>query len=134
MNIRQVLRMEWNISRNLGEGVITKLLRAFWVAIYLLKAARTGFCGMRGEQLGERVIVDGWRKAFINNWAGSSCPCLAGDGYYEEHVDRSRFVPVGGPRKYLHRFRVMWDWYTMSWLGIDVNKRLYPAAFRSIDA
>jgi len=129
MSLSRIYREQRNTSQNLGESWPRKSCRAFWAVVYLFRAVMVGLRGMRRERLGERVIVDGTREAWICNWAGDPFPNVAGEEYYEQHVDRARIKTVGGLQKYLHRFRVMFDWYAISWHGIAVNKRVYPAAF-----
>jgi len=112
------------VSRNFNEGIMTKMKRAFWLAVYLAKAAKIGAAFMRKEQLGSSVTYKG-RKCLVSNWAGSNYPTLAGDDFYEEHCDRLYIKNSRGPREWCHRFVVSVSWYTGSWLAIDVNSRLY---------
>lgn len=126
--ILQRVKHDIAVSRNLGESVPRKALRAVWFFVYLVKAFRCAFNAMRREQLGSRVVYQG-RECFISNWSGSGFPTLAGDGFYEQHVPRSEIVNVVNVRELYHRFEFGLSFYLNSWHGIDVNRKMYPEAF-----
>ena len=119
------LRHQRDTSRNLREGAGMKLRRAFWCCAYLLKAVAIGVRGMSREQLGEIVEYDG-RRCFVNNWAGSESPSLCADGWHMKRCDRKQMRRIRSVGNYANRFAVMFEWYAMNWLWIDVNARLYP--------
>lgn len=123
--IKRDIGSQINTSRNLGEGRVMKIRRAFWSAVYLLKAVRCGLNSLREEQLGSTVYYLG-RRCFVSNWAGSSHPTLAdGEGFYQERCDRSQIRNSKSLSEFLHRFVFGISFYTSNWHGIDVNKRLY---------
>lgn len=90
-------------------------------------------CGLRAigrEQLGSQVVFEG-RKCFVSNWAGSEHPTLAdGNGFYRQHVPREAIKSVWNLREAWHRFKFGFTHYTWNWMGIDINRRLYPSYFK----
>lgn len=113
-------------SINLGESSVTKMRRALWSAVYLVKAVKLSVSAMRQEQLGSMVRYRG-QTLFICNWAGSPFPTLSGPGVYFENVPRNEVVNVVSLREMYHRFDARFSWYMSSWYGIDINRRIYGA-------
>lgn len=123
------LKSERNVSRNVGDRPFTKIRRVFWCMVYLLRGLTMAIRSTTREQLGSEVIWKGERWQ-ICNWAGSEFPTLSREGGYEKHVPRSEIKNVISFSELLHRMRNHYRWYVFSWHGIDVNKRLYPEAFK----
>lgn len=127
--IKRDLGSQVCISRNLGESRSVKCRRAFWAVALLVKAIKIGCLSMREEQLGSRVIFN-WREGFINNWAGSETPWLAGACGYHQQVPRSEITSVVNASELWHRFKFGFSFYMGNWHGIDVNRRVYPEHYR----
>lgn len=130
MGVVRVLKRDigslFAISRNIGEGKVAKCKRCFWGAVYLCKAVRIGVRSMFSEQLGSRVTYEG-RECFVSNWAAGESPTLSdGNGWYQEHCERSKIVNKRGMREAWHRFEVGFGWYMGSWYTIDVQNRVHP--------
>ena len=112
-------------AHNLQESPRVRCSRFWWAVVYMVKAVRVGLRTMGKECLGSAVLYEG-RRLHVSNWAGSESPTLAGDGVYIQHADRSAIRPIRSVGEYLHRFRFGCRFYSQNWLGIDVNRRLYP--------
>ena len=124
-----ILDEQYKVSRNLGESLWRKIHRMFWSVVYLCAAFRVAIAAMRNEQLGSRITYDS-RPGVITNFAQHQTPSVKlDDGEYIRCADRAQIVNVRSMTEYLHRFSLMFWWYATSWHGINVNKRLYPAAF-----
>lgn len=128
MNLVSVLKRDvgsqFRCSRNLKETLPKKVARTFWVCVFLCKAFSIGCRAIFRECLGSTVLYKG-RRCFISNWSGSDYPTLAADGFYEKFCPRDEIKNVINAREILHRFQFGFSFYTSSWMGIDVNKRLY---------
>lgn len=122
--INRDLGSQFRQSRNLNESLPLKCRRAFWAAVYCLKALKVALRAMAREQLGSRVIFDG-REGYISNWAGSAAPTIAGECGYHVGVSRDRLTSVVDARELWHRFEFGFAFYMGSWHGNDVNRRLY---------
>ena len=127
--LRRDLASQVNTSRNLKESIPLKAARWFWVCVHLIKAIRVAFRSMFREQLGSQVIFEG-RRCYISNMAQSAAPTLAdGKGFYRQYVPRDEITNVVNAGELMHRFEFGFSFYSGSWLGIDVNRRLYPRAY-----
>lgn len=134
MNILKTMKRdiakEYHVSRNIGETRLQGLMRAALCFLCLMKALFIGVRWTFREALGSQVVYDG-RKCFISNWAGSEYPTLAdGDGFYREHVPRSQIRGIVNLKEIWHRFSSGVNFYTGYHMNNEINKRLYPAAFR----
>lgn len=128
--LKRDLGAQLAVARNLEEGLIQRCCRYWWATIYLGKAFWIGLSSLRDERLGSRVIYEG-RDCFILNWAGSSHPTLAGDGFYEQNVPREKITNVVNISELWHRFESGFSFYMGYWYGIDVNRRVYPEIYRT---
>jgi hypothetical protein len=130
MEVLRVLKREIfkqvAVSRNIKETWWCFSKRCFWAGVYLLKGVRTGFRSLSSEQLGSRVTYEG-RECFVNNWANGDTPSLCdGNGWCQDHCDRSKIVNHRGPKELWHRFTFGFSWYMGNWYGIDVQNSVYP--------
>ena len=122
--LKRDLGSQFRQSRNLNEPLPLRCRRAFWAAVYCLKALKIALRSMAREQLGSRVIFDG-QEGYISNWAGSGAPTITGACGYRVGVSRDRLTSVVDARELWHRFEFGFDFYMGSWHGNDVNRRLY---------
>jgi hypothetical protein len=128
--VNRDITKEFHVSRNLGETRWQGLVRAFLCCLCLIKAFCIGVRWTFHEVLGSQVVYDG-RKCFISNWARSEHPSLAdGNGFYKQYVPRDQIRSVLNAKEIWHRFSSGVNFYTGYHMNNDINKRLYPAAFR----
>lgn len=116
--------MQVGTSRNLNERWATKLLRAFWSVVFLLKGFLIAFRWLPNECLGSRVIHEGQRR-WISNWAQGESPTLAGVDFHQRSVPRAEITNVRSVAEFAHRFRSGFSFYMTNWHSIDVNNRVY---------
>jgi len=108
-----------------------RIKKAYWSFIFWLKAVWLGIKASPKIQLGSRVVYEEEVHTVINGiWANHWLI----DGLPQDSgvVFKKDCKRVKKLKEWKHSFKTTYRWWMTSWHSIEVNKKIYPEAFKPL--